>query len=149
MDKLAGEQDRARELIAEIVKDAVNIAVLRGDLVKADDEEMDVDELVEDTTRVLCGDECGCLDPDDPDDLAKINRIPNLVADFAASETQALQEQVKMLTEALDSIISICAPNSKRGHHPRLTKVFGRMFDIYSAAKHPEETAAALENSNG
>ena len=41
--------------------------------------------------------------------------------------------------DALTRIIGLCAPNSKRGTHPRLDKVFGRMMDIDCQARHPEE----------
>lgn len=77
--------EEVRRLIATITNDAVRIAILRGNLVSDDGEEVDEDTLVGDVTAVLCGEEFGCLDPDDPEDAKKITAIPDAVIAFASA----------------------------------------------------------------
>lgn len=98
-----------RTLLALIVKDVLSLAVIRWDLVNADDEDLDLDigELVRDVTNVVCGDDCGCLDPDD-EYAAKINMIPNAAEryahEFAAEQLEAIAELHERDVDDYDSI---------------------------------------------
>jgi hypothetical protein len=74
----------ARRLIEYVAEHAIKLAIVRNSLLPDDwesDEDMDEDAIVKDTVDCLVGDDCGCLEPDDPRVMEVVNRVEAFAAE--------------------------------------------------------------------
>ena len=90
----------ARKIIEMVADDAIRLVIVRH-IAADDDEPLDEDEIVSDTTACLVGDDCGCLDPDDPQVTALLRKVEALVRE-AVQGRERLIEEVKRTLQQLN-----------------------------------------------